>query len=379
MSTFSFSRDPGTAARQCSPTSGLKGSYSEIYPRITRDAAGMLRLFRQFSTPGGVPSHVGPQTPGSITRVASWLRVTHAFGAAFDNPNLVAVAVIGDGEAETGPLEGSWKGVRFLNPERDGAVLPVLHANGYKISGPTVLGRADDATVRSLLAGHGYEAMFVEGEEPMKVHRAARRGARQTSTESRRLVRSAAAAGRAEHMARHRLRTPKGWTGPKELDGVPLEGTFRSHQVPLAAVRTEPRQLAILEAWIQSYEPPCALRRGGRLSAASLRSLPRAGAAWGPTRMPTAVAQRAPHVPDFTRYALDVPAPGAVTQESTRALGALLRDVYAPTRRRFASSARTRPIRTALAPYSTSRRGASRRRRCPPTTTSRPRVASWKS
>jgi xylulose-5-phosphate/fructose-6-phosphate phosphoketolase len=310
----------------------LEGSYSEIYPRITRDAAGMLRLFRQFSTPGGVPSHVGPQTPGSIHEGGELGYVlTHAFGAAFDNPDLVAVAVIGDGEAETGPLEGSWKGVRFLNPKRDGAVLPVLHANGYKISGPTVLGRADDATVRSLLAGHGYEAMFVAGAEPMQVHRALAAALDKSFDRIAAIVRSARCGGpsRTPLWPAIVLRTPKGWTGPKELDGVALEGTFRSHQVPLAAVRTEPRQLAILEAWLQSYEPSRLFDGAGQPVGGVTSMAPSGGRRMGANPHANGGSLSVPlTVPDFTRYALDVPAPGAVTQESTRALGALLRDVY---------------------------------------------------
>src|SRR5579862_2624466 len=238
----------------------LEGTYTEVYPRVTADVAGILRLFRQFSTPGGIPSHVGPPTPGSIHEGGELGYVlAHAFGAVFDRPDLVAVAVVGDGEAETGPLEGSWKGIRFLNPKRDGAVLPVLHLNGYKISGPTVLGRASDESIRALLSGHGYEPLFVEGDDPMRVHRALADALDVAFDRIRAIQREARAPGgggaREPKWPVLVLRTPKGWTGPKELAGVPIEGTFRAHQVPLADVRGDARQLAMLESWMKSYRP----------------------------------------------------------------------------------------------------------------------------
>ena len=246
----------------------LEGTYSEVYPAITGDAEGMLRLFRQFSTPGGVPSHVGPPTPGSIHEGGELGYVlTHAFGAAFDNPDLLVVAVVGDGEAETGPLEGSWKGISFLNPVRDGAVLPVLHLNGYKISGPTVLGRSRDEDIRSLLQGHGYDVHFVEGEEPERVHlRLAE--VLETCHAKIRSIQKEARAGNGRLRPRWPvlvLRTLKGWTGPKEVDGIAVEGTFRAHQVPLSAVRTQPQHLKMLEAWLRSYKPEELFDSEGRL------------------------------------------------------------------------------------------------------------------
>jgi len=310
----------------------LEGSYTEVYPEVTEDVAGMTRLFRQFSTPGGIPSHVGPTTPGSIHEGGELGYVlTHAFGAVFDNPDLVALAVVGDGEAETAPLEGSWKGIQFLNAKRDGAVLPVLHLNGYKIAGPTVLGRASDEAIRSLLSGHGYEVMFVSGDEPMQVHRALA-SALDTCVERIRSIQHAARTGGARGAPRWPLvvlRTPKGWTGPKVVDGLPVEGTFRAHQVPLAAVRTKPEQLAALEHWMRSYRPEELFDTSGRLLA-PLRALAPVGA----RRMGSN-----PHangggthtlleVPDLAPYALEVAKPGVVRAESTRALGALLRDVY---------------------------------------------------
>ncbi|MES1206477.1 MAG: phosphoketolase, partial [Pseudomonadota bacterium] len=257
----------------------LEGTYSEIYPAITADAGGMRALFRQFSTPGGVPSHVSPPTPGSIHEGGELGYVlTHAFGAVFDNPDLVAVAVVGDGEAETGPLEGSWKGISFLNPARDGAVLPILHLNGYKISGPTVLGRATDEEVAALLRGHGYDPRFVAGDDPAVVHRAfaaALAGALDAIADIQKTSRTSGVGFRPRWPALV-LRTPKGWTGPKTVDGVRVEGTFRAHQVPLAEVRSNPAHLAMLESWMRSYRPETLFDDQGRLIE-RLRAVPPSG------------------------------------------------------------------------------------------------------
>jgi len=317
----------------------LEGTYSNVYPEVTTDAGGMLALFRQFSTPGGVPSHVGPPTPGSIHEGGELGYVlTHAFGAVFDNPDLVAVAVVGDGEAETGPLEGSWKGVRFLNPERDGAVLPILHLNGYKISGPTVLGRATDASVGELLSAHGYEPMFVEGDDPMPVHRALADTLDRAFDRIREIQRAARGGGGGPERAWPAivLRTPKGWTGPKELDGVRIEGTFRAHQVPLAGVRSDARQLAMLEAWMKSYRPKALFDRDGTLRRDLAALAPRQARRMGASRYANGGGAPTPLVlPDYRRYAVSVPSPAVVRAESTRALGALLRDVYAENPRTF--------------------------------------------
>src|SRR3954451_2837915 len=237
----------------------LEGSYSEIYPQVTQDAEGVRRLFRQFSAPSGIPSHVSVTTPGSIHEGGELGYVlVHAFGAVMDNPDLLALAVVGDGEAETGPLEGSWKGISFLNPARDGAVLPILHLNGAKIAGPTVLGRKDPAEVRSLLEGHGYEVVEVTGDDlPGMHHRFAEALARAWGT-----IRGIQAAARGGDWdgARPRwplivLRTPKGWTGPDVVDGVQVAGTWRAHQVPLSNVRGNEDHLRLLEAWMRSYRP----------------------------------------------------------------------------------------------------------------------------
>ncbi len=310
----------------------LEGTYSEIYPHITQDEVGMTRLFRQFSTPGGVPSHVGPTTPGSIHEGGELGYVlAHAFGAVFDNPNLLAVAVVGDGEAETGPLEGSWKGIKFLNAARDGAVLPILHLNGYKISGPTVLGRETDESIRSLLQGHGYEVFFVEGNDPMPVHRAIA-STLATCVENIRAIQEAARGRGVRGTPRWPvivLRTPKGWTGPKFVDDLPVEGTFRAHQVPLPAVRTDPAQLAQLDAWLRSYQPERLFDDNGRLHE-GLRVIAPAGQRRmsANPRANAGVLEIALDIPATAAYAIDVAAPGVVRHESTRAFGGMLSDVY---------------------------------------------------
>ena len=309
----------------------LEGTYSEIYPTITQDASGIERLFRQFSTPGGVPSHVGPTTPGSIHEGGELGYVlTHAFGAVFDSPDLIAVAVVGDGEAETAPLEGSWKGINFLDAARDGAVLPILHLNGYKISGPTVLGRASDESIRRLFEGHGYAVHFVEGHKPLAVHRQMA-AVLDTCIEQIHAIQK----GAREHGQRGIprwpmivMRTPKGWTGPAFLNGLAVEGTFRSHQVPLPAVRTDASQLAQLESWMRSYKPDELFDQDGHLLP-SLKALAPVGLRrMGANPHANAGDDRALKMPAIARYAIDVPTPGVVHHESTRAFGDLLRDIY---------------------------------------------------
>jgi xylulose-5-phosphate/fructose-6-phosphate phosphoketolase len=310
----------------------LEGTYSEIYPRISQDLEGLRRLCRQFSTPGGVPSHVSVPTPGSIHEGGELGYVlAHAFGAVFDNPDLLAVAVVGDGEAETGPLAGSWKSVSFLNPARDGAVLPILHVNGYKIAGPTVWGRTADDQLRRRIEGDGYEVHFVEGDDPMRVHQlfAATLDACYTRIRD---IQHRARTHQGSHDTRWPaivLRTPKGWTGPKTVHGLPVEGTFRAHQVPLANVLGDSEALAQLETWMRSYHPERLFDRDGRLIE-ELRSLPPLGdrrmganphANGGRLRIPL-------DIPPFTDYAVPVEKPAAERHESTRRLGQLLRDVF---------------------------------------------------
>jgi xylulose-5-phosphate/fructose-6-phosphate phosphoketolase len=310
----------------------LEGTYSEIYPDIRLNTGGLRRLFRQFSTPGGVPSHVSVPTPGSIHEGGELgYALVHAYGAAFDNPSLVVACVIGDGEAETGPLSGSWQGINFLNPARDGAVLPILHLNGYKISGPTVLGRATDDAVGALLSGHGYDVQFVEGDDPPAVHQllaATLDRCFDTIADIQLAARTHGVRGRPRWPVIV-LRTPKGWTGPKYVDGEPVEGTFRAHQVPISAPAENPEHLHQLEAWMRSYRPEDLFDADGVLRA-SLAAL----APGGERRMganPHANGGRllqSLRVPDFTAYAVPVTRPGAELHESTRQLGELLRDVF---------------------------------------------------
>jgi xylulose-5-phosphate/fructose-6-phosphate phosphoketolase len=310
----------------------LEGTYSEIYPDVSRDIAGMRRLFRQFSTPGGVPSHVSVPTPGSIHEGGELGYVlVHAFGAAFDNPDLLVIAVVGDGEAETGPLEGSWKGIKFLNPGRDGAVLPILHLNGYKISGPTVLGRSGDDAIRRLLSGHGYDVHFVTGDEPMAVHRQLAETLDLCWERIQSIQRDVRRGGSAQRRAWPAivLRTPKGWTGPKVVDGVQVEGTFRAHQVPLANVRDEPAHLAMLEAWMRSYRPEQLFDQRGCLVPELAALAPEGDRRMGAN--PHANGGRLLvdlDLPNFSDYALSVTQPAVECHESTRQLGKYLRDVF---------------------------------------------------
>jgi xylulose-5-phosphate/fructose-6-phosphate phosphoketolase len=310
----------------------LEGTYTEVYPEVTCDEQGMLRLFRQFSTPGGVPSHVAVPTPGSIHEGGELgYALVHAFGAAFDNPDLIVACVIGDGEAETGPLEGSWKGIHFLNPARDGAVLPILHLNGYKISGPTVLGRTADEDVESMLRGHGYDVHFVEGTEPEAVHRDLAATLDTCYLRIREIQEEARGGGpvRRPRWPAIVLRTLKGWTGPHEVDGQLVEGTFRAHQVPLPNVRENPAHLAQLEAWLRSYEPEDLFDERGSL-VPELRALAPEGAhrmSANPHANGGKLLQPL-NVPDFADYAVPVPSPGTERIESTRRLGELLRDVF---------------------------------------------------
>jgi xylulose-5-phosphate/fructose-6-phosphate phosphoketolase len=310
----------------------LEGTYSEIYPDVSEDVAGMRLLCRRFSTPGGIPSHVSVQTPGSIHEGGELGYVlSHAFGAAFDNPDLIVAAVVGDGEAESGPLAGAWKGTSFLNPVRDGAVLPILHLNGYKISGPTVLGRDSDDDVRALLQGNGYEVSFVEGDDPPHVHQEFAATLDRCYERIRAIQQHARQHGVFERPRWPAivLRTPKGWTGPKVVGGHPVEGTFRSHQVPLSNMRTDPEQLAQLDAWMRSYDPDGLFDANGKLVPDVAALSPR-----GDRRM-----SANPHanggkilkdldIPDFRDYAVAVERPATVRLESTRQLGKMLRDVY---------------------------------------------------
>jgi xylulose-5-phosphate/fructose-6-phosphate phosphoketolase len=321
---------PGHGAPGVLANAYLDGTYSEVYPNVSLDEAGMARLFRQFSFPGGVPSHTAPETPGSIHEGGELgYALSHAFGAVFDNPGLIACCVVGDGEAETGPLATSWHSNKFLNPVRDGAVLPILHLNGYKIAGPTVLARIPRDELVALLRGYGYAAHFVVGDDPPSVHRQMAETLDRVADEIVRIQTDAR-----EHGFRERptwpmivLQTPKGWTGPEEVDGKPVEGTFRAHQVPIAHV-DQPEHLRLLESWMRSYRPE-ELFDGAGAPRTDFRELAPAGA----LRMSAnphangGVLLRDLQLPDFRAYGIEVPAPGAAEAEATRIQGAFVRDV----------------------------------------------------
>jgi xylulose-5-phosphate/fructose-6-phosphate phosphoketolase len=259
---------PGHGGPAVVAQSYLEGSYSELYPHVGQDERGLRELFRQFSFPGGIPSHAAPETPGSIHEGGELgYALTHAFGAAFDNPDLLVACVVGDGEAETGPLAASWHSNKFLNPRSDGAVLPILHLNGYKIASPTVLARIPESELVALLEGYGYRALLVSGDEPEAVHQAFAAALDEALDEIAETQRLAREEGRVERPIWPMivLRTPKGWTGPKEVDGLPVEGTWRSHQVPLPAVRDNPEHRKQLEEWLMGYRPRELFDSDGRL------------------------------------------------------------------------------------------------------------------
>ena len=310
----------------------LEGTYSEFNGDVSRDAEGMKRLFRQFSFPGGIGSHATPEVPGSIHEGGELgYSLSHAYGAAFDNPDLVVACVVGDGEAETGPLATAWHSNKFLNPARDGAVLPILHLNGYKIANPTVLARIGDEELKSLFVGYGYEPWLVEGDEPEAVHQSLAATLDEGLAKIAEIQRAARASAKPQPRPRWPmiiLRTPKGWTGPKEVDGKKTEGSFRSHQVPLADLESRPGHLRLLEEWMRSYRPEELFDAAGApipditaLAPAGDRRL---------TANPHAnggLLLRDLRLPEFRDYAVDVPTPGAGSAEATRVLGGFLRDV----------------------------------------------------
>jgi xylulose-5-phosphate/fructose-6-phosphate phosphoketolase len=320
----------------------LEGTYSEVYPSVSQDEPGMRRLFRQFSFPGGIPSHVAPETPGSIHEGGELgYSLAHAYGAAFDDPELLVACVVGDGEAETGPLAASWHSNKFLDPRRDGAVLPILHLNGYKIANPTVLARIPESELVALMEGYGHEVFVVSGDDPMTVHREL------AETLDRCLDRIADIQGTARSadpdapVVRPRwpmivLRTPKGWTGPAEIDGKPTEGHWRSHQVPMTDVRGNPGYLAILESWLRSYRPEELFTPDGALvpELAALPPVGRRRMSANP-RANGGELLRDLRLPDFRDYAVPVDQPGVVVAEATRKAGELLRDVIRLNPRTF--------------------------------------------
>ncbi|HSE20282.1 MAG TPA: phosphoketolase family protein [Pyrinomonadaceae bacterium] len=309
----------------------LEGTYSEFYPNITQDEAGLKKLFKQFSFPGGIPSHVAPETPGSIHEGGELgYVIAHAYGAVFDNPDLLAVCVIGDGEAETGPLATSWHSNKFLNPERDGAVLPILHLNSYKIAGPTVLARISPDELESLFLGYGYQPHLVEGDDPEKMHQLMAETLEKVIIELRSIQTEARTNGFSKRPLYPMiiLRSPKGWTGPKVVDGLPTENSFRSHQVPLSELSTKPEHLKMLEEWLRSYRPEELFDKSGRLIPDLAALAPEGERRMGAN--PNAnggLLLRDLVLPDFRSYAVKVSEPGAVVAEATRVMGQFLRDV----------------------------------------------------
>ncbi|MEU3975387.1 phosphoketolase family protein [Streptomyces bacillaris] len=329
---------PGHGGPAVLANAWLEGSYSETYPDVPRTAEGMGVLFKQFSFPGGVPSHVAPEVPGSIHEGGELgYALTHAYGAAFDHPNLLVTCVIGDGEAETGPLAASWHANKFLDPVHDGAVLPVLHLNGYKIANPTVLARLPEDELDALLRGYGHDPLYVTGDDPATVHRAM---AAALDTAADRIAAHQRAAREDGATERPRwpmivLRTPKGWTGPEEVDGLPVENTWRSHQVPLPGVRENPAHLRQLEAWLRSYHPGELFDADGRPTAQVLACVPEGTARLGSTPYANGgLLLRALPIPALEDHAVRLDKPGSATHSPTQVLGGLLADVMAATAER---------------------------------------------
>ncbi|MEU5286663.1 phosphoketolase family protein [Streptomyces sp. NPDC020755] len=326
---------PGHGGPAVLANSWLEGSYSETYPDVGRDAEGMGRLFQQFSFPGGVPSHVAPETPGSIHEGGELgYALAHAYGAAFDHPDLTVACVIGDGEAETGPLAASWHANKFLDPVHDGAVLPILHLNGYKIANPTVLARIPEEELGQLLRGYGHDPLFVGGDDPASVHRALA-AAMDTALDRIGAHQRAAREDGATERPRWPmivLRTPKGWTGPEEVDGLPVENTWRSHQVPLSGVRDHPEHLRQLEAWLRSYGPAELFDADGRPTEQVLACVPEGAARLGSTPYANGgLLLRDLPLPDPADHAVRVDKPGTALHEPTKVLGGLLESLMAAT------------------------------------------------
>ncbi len=326
-----FIAGPGHGGPGVVANTYLEGTYSEVYPNISTDAAGIKRLFKQFSFPGGIPSHVAPETPGSIHEGGELgYALVHAYGAAFDNPDLLVACVIGDGEAETGPLAASWHSNKFLNAARDGAVLPILHLNGYKIANPTVLSRLAPEELTKLLEGYGYKPFFVEGDDPSVMHELMAQTLYQVWLEIIEIQREARASSSSArpHFPMIVLRSPKGWTGPKTVDGKPVENTWRAHQVPLDNIFKNPEHLAQLEAWLRSYRPEELFDANGKLLPELAALAPTGERRMGANPHTNGgLLLRDLKLPNFRDYALTVEQPGTTSGEATRVLGKFLRDV----------------------------------------------------
>lgn len=318
----------------------LEGSYSEIYPQVSQDAQGMKALFRQFSFPGGIPSHAAPETPGSINEGGELgYSLSHAFGAVFDNPSLIAACVIGDGEAETGPLASSWFGIKFLNAARDGAVLPILHLNGYKIANPTILGRSSDEDLLHLFRGYGYEPLIVSGHEPEKMHRQMAQTLEQALERIRHYQQQARSGEAAETLPRWPMiimRSPKGWTGPQTVDGKKVEDFWRAHQVPVSSCREDDGHRQILEEWMRSYQPDDLFDEQGRLRPELAALAPDGDKRMGATPWANGGRlRRELNTPSISDYAVEVTSPGETQAESTAALGAYLAGIFQRNRDNF--------------------------------------------
>ncbi|MEX2123692.1 MAG: phosphoketolase family protein [Woeseia sp.] len=326
-----FLAGPGHGGPALVANTWLEGTYSELYPDVSMDADGMRRLFKQFSFPGGIPSHCAPEIPGSIHEGGELGYVlAHGYGAAFDNPGLVVACVVGDGEAETGPLATSWHSSKFLNPAADGAVLPILHLNGWKIANPSFFARMPNEELEHLLRGYGYEPAFVEGDDPAVLHDEMAGALDRALDRIAAIQREARANGVNGRPVWPMLvlRTPKGWTGPDEVDGVPVEGTWRSHQVPLAGLKENPDHLAQLEKWLRSYQPEKLFNDEGRPIPELLELAPKGARRMGSNPHANGgVLLKNLRLPDFRDYAIDVQKPGGSQAESTRVLGVYLRDV----------------------------------------------------
>jgi xylulose-5-phosphate/fructose-6-phosphate phosphoketolase len=326
-----FIAGPGHGGPAVVANTYLEGTYTELYPNITRDEEGIKKLFKQFSFPGGIPSHAAPETPGSINEGGELgYSLSHAHGAAFDNPDLIVACVIGDGEAETGPLATSWHSNKFLNPVHDGAVLPILHLNGYKIANPTILGRISDEELKSLFTGYGYKPYFVEGSDPKPTHKLMAETLDTAVNEIKKIQEEARTKGRSllPKWPMIILRTPKGWTGPKKVDGKKTEGFWRSHQVPLAEMAKKPSHVKILEKWMKSYKPEQLFDGNGRLSPELAQLPPKGDRRMGANPHANGgILLKDLQMPDFEDYAIKIPKPGQVLGEATRVMGQFLRDV----------------------------------------------------
>jgi xylulose-5-phosphate/fructose-6-phosphate phosphoketolase len=326
-----FITGPGHGGPGLVANTYLEGTYSELYPEISQDEDGLKRLFKQFSFPGGIPSHVAPEVPGSIHEGGELgYSLLHAYGAVFDNPDLIACCVVGDGEAETGPLAASWHSNKFLNPARDGAVLPILHLNGYKISGPTVLARLSNEELTNLLVGYGHKPYFVEGDEPESMHQLMAATLDQIVSEIQSFQKDARSKGNLDrpHWPMIVLRSSKGWTGPKIVDDKPAEGSFRSHQVPLSELATKPEHLRQLEEWLRSYTPHELFDDTGKLKPEIAELAPTGTRRMGANPHANGgVLLKDLKLPDYRAYAVDVPQPGRVEAQATRVMGQFLRDI----------------------------------------------------